>query len=58
MQISSFIFILKINNKKSGIPFLPLYTLSASLNRICPKSGFGTCWDKESEEVYKVRTAN
>jgi hypothetical protein len=34
--ISSFIFILKIK-QKSGIPFLPFCTISASLNKICPR---------------------
>jgi hypothetical protein len=36
MQISSFIFILKIK-QKSGIPFLPIHTFPESFNKICLK---------------------
>jgi hypothetical protein len=39
MQISSFVFILKIK-QKSRIPFLPLCTFPASFNNICPKKWF------------------
>jgi hypothetical protein len=33
------VFILKIK-QKIGIPFLPLFTFSASLNKICPIKWF------------------
>ncbi len=36
-RASFFAFISKVK-QKSGIPFLLIYTISASLNKICPKS--------------------
>jgi hypothetical protein len=39
MQISSFVFILPINQKRE-IPCLPLYTFPASFNKISPKRRF------------------
>jgi hypothetical protein len=42
----SFVLILIIK-QKSGIPFLPLYTLYGSYNKIGPRNWFRTWWFKD-----------
>jgi hypothetical protein len=44
MKISIFIRFHLKNKTKSGIPILPLFTVPASFNNVCPKSGSLIFW--------------